>query len=277
MIFDMQANTWRQLREAERRARMSPEERSAYDTEIGRTVLASMVELAEEMGLIQEMQSPFGLDPITSAFGQEFIRDIGRVWCDVEEAEIVNRVNNEADTSGIRISLPVSLPAREQAWCEPMLSNMNDRRHETLQLLQTRDRDILDNYSLPDDFRLMRSVIQQIEQETGGHHIVMRDTLVRFATRYLNMPTVRGRLAIMESLFSRFHQFQNQVLSHIPPHLRPLLRADVEEEDTGVHSEGARDVDVSTVETTGKKVSADDLDELFAEIDELTAEGDDDK
>lgn len=44
------------------------------------------------------------------------------------------------------------------------------------------------------------------------------------------------------------------------------------DENTGVNSEAEKGVDVNEIETTGKQVSADDLDELFAEIDELTKE-----
>ena len=44
------------------------------------------------------------------------------------------------------------------------------------------------------------------------------------------------------------------------------------EQETGVNSEANKDVDVNEIETTGKEVSADDLDDLFAEIDELTKE-----
>ena len=130
---------------------------------------------------------------------------------------------------------------------------------------------------LPDDFMLASSVVHHLLSQCPRVPGLMelQQDINRTAEQYLTIHGVEARIALVDRFLSRFYAFQEVAFADTPAHLRPLLRhpdADDDVEEASVVSEGDNKVDVSQIETTGKKVSADDLDELFAEIDELTQE-----
>ena len=271
-IFDMQENTWRQLRDAQRGE--SP----------------SILDLAM---LIMERQMPLEFFENRVQLGIQYSDD---------EADIIRRVNNVFGRLSIHIepeghetmtwaSLPlVSDPAdnpliervRAPAVILPRsVQELNPEMRRYAQGERIEVENPAPNWvadTLPAQFFISRDASRILRQRYPElPHDELEEIIKGGARAYFEVEDLETRNRIMESMIVQFYQWEQDHMAHIPEsdwplRLGPQQLQPQQRPEQGTFVEHA---EIHDAKLTGNKVSADDLDDLFAEIDELTKEQDD--
>ena len=144
-----------------------------------------------------------------------------------------------------------------------------------------------ESHSIPTDFVIAQQIADSLQEQFPEIDISELQRIIARGKRVWEYYSERGytesQRGIVLQMIDRIHEWQSDHMSHVPLEDRLLLNAllpghnlatQVEPPRTGVISEAQFESDVTNVETTGNKVSTDDLDKLFAQIDELVEEND---